>query len=43
MCKEDEGGYYVVILKNIDYKIFSNIGFFKILGGMIFVLMKDKI
>lgn len=36
VCKEDEGGYQAVISKNIDHKIFSNIGFLKTQGGMLF-------
>lgn len=42
VCKEDEGGYQAVISRNIDHKIFSNIGFLRTQGGMIFVLTKDK-
>lgn len=42
VCKEDEGGYHAVISKNIDHKIFSNIGYLKTLGGMLFALTKDK-
>lgn len=42
VCKEDEGEYQAVILRNIDYKIVSNIGFLQTQGGMIFVLPKDK-
>lgn len=42
VCKEDEGEYQAVISRNIDHKIFSNIGFLRTQGGMIFVLTKDK-
>lgn len=42
VCKEDEGEYQAVISRNLDHKIFSNIGFLKTLGGMLFALTKDK-
>lgn len=34
VCKEDEGEYQAVISKNIDHKIFSNIGFLQTQGEL---------
>lgn len=42
VCKEDEGEYQAVISRNLDHKIFSNIGFLQTQGGMFFVLTKDE-
>lgn len=42
VCKEDEGEYQAVISKNIDHKIFSNIGFLQTQGGMILYLPKTR-
>lgn len=42
VCKEDEGEYQAVISRNLDHKIFSNIGFLQTQGGMFLVLTKDE-
>lgn len=42
VCKKDEGEYQAVISRNIDHKIFSNIGFLQTKGGMFYCTFEGQ-